>query len=180
MSASPGLLPPTLQTLHRELGVPADYFVRHRLPFHAEADESDLVEIGRTDDDRPIRLVSDAANAWQAMQSAAAREGITLIPISGFRSIARQAELIRLKIAAGESSAAIFRYVAAPGFSEHHSGRALDIGSPEHLELDADFALTAAYRWLQAHAGKFGFHESYPTNGDSGIGYEPWHWYFRQ
>ena len=69
--------------------------------------------------------------------------------------------------------------MAAPGLSEHHSGRALDVGSPEHIELDADFARTAAYAWLRRRAGEFGFTESYPEGGDSGIGYEPWHWFYR-
>ncbi len=169
-------LPPALAQLHEALGVPPDYSARHRLPFHPEADESQLVEIGRTDDDRPIRLLAPAAAAWTNLRLAAAADGITLIPISGFRSIARQAEIIQTKMTAGEGSADIFRYVAAPGFSEHHSGRAIDIASPEHIALDADFARTAAYRWLHHHAGGFGFGLSYPENGASGIGFEPWHW----
>ncbi len=179
MSFTPASLPPALVELHRALGVPADYADRYRLPFHSQADEVQLVEIGRTDDDRPIRLLGPAAAAWTRLQTAAAREGVALIPISGFRSIARQAEIIRGKLATSEASADIFRYVAAPGFSEHHSGRALDIASPEHIELDADFARTSAYRWLLEHAGRFGFVLSYPENGDRGIGFEPWHWCWR-
>ncbi len=110
------------------------------------------------------------------MRTAATADGLELNAISGFRSFARQTEIIRGKFAAGETSHVIFRYVAAPGFSEHHSGRALDIASPEHIELDADFARTAAYVWLIQHAANFGFRLSYPENGGSGIGFEPWHW----
>lgn len=162
--------------MHQGLGVPADYVARHRLPLHPEAEEDRLVEIGRNHEDRPIRLLAPAATAWFTLRAAAAVDGIQLIPISGFRSIARQAEIIGGKIAAGETADAIFRYVAAPGFSEHHSGRALDIASPEHIELDADFARTAAYHWLVQHAAGFGFGLSYPENGGTGIGFEPWHW----
>jgi D-alanyl-D-alanine carboxypeptidase len=113
------------------------------------------------------------------MRHAAARSDIELVPISGFRSIARQTEIFREKLAAGKRLEEILRYVAAPGFSEHHTGRALDIGSPDHIELDEDFARTGAFRWLASNAASFGFVMSYPRGNPHGIGYEPWHWFCR-
>ena len=121
-------------------------------------------------------LTPRAAAAWKKMRIAAARDGIVLLPVSGFRSVARQTAIFRKKLTAGQRLADILRLVAAPGFSEHHTGRALDIGSPEHLELDVHFARTAAYRWLRRRAGEFGFVMSYPRRNRHGIGYEPWHW----
>lgn len=165
-----------LDSLHRELGIPSEYAGRRGLEPHFDAPEAELIEVGRNDEDRPIRLLPPAAEAWHRMREAAAREGHTLIPISGFRSIARQVEIIRAKLAAGQDMASILRYVAAPGYSEHHSARAIDIGSPEHIELDEDFARTAAYAWLAKNAGRFGFVMSYPRDNPYGIGYEPWHW----
>lgn len=106
-------------------------------------------------------------------------DGVELLPLSGFRSIARQTRLIRAKLAGGQAIADILRTVAAPGYSEHHTGRAIDIGSPEHIELDEDFARTRAFRWLKAHAGRFGFSLSYPRGNPHGIAYEPWHWCWR-
>jgi zinc D-Ala-D-Ala carboxypeptidase len=169
-----------IAALHRELGIPADYATARGLAAHVEADERTLVEIARNERGQPILLVPASAQAWNTMRDAASRERVALIPISGFRSVARQADIIRGKLAAGAAIDAILRYVAAPGFSEHHTGRALDIGSPDHVELDERFAETDAFRWLGQHAGTFGFRLSYPVGNISGIGYEPWHWCWSQ
>jgi len=162
--------------LHRALGIPPTYAAERRLAPQPEAAAGELADVGLNPDGRMIRLHRDAADAWRRMQAAAAAAGVALVPISGFRPVARQAELIREKLAAGRALDDILRTVAAPGFSEHHTGRALDIGSPDHLELEEDFARTAAFRWLEVHAGEFGFRLSYPRNNAHGIGYEPWHW----
>jgi len=165
----------SLRAIHRRLGIPADYRARFPLTPHREARR--LVLVGHAPDDgKRVRLTPPAAAAWRAMRDAAALQGVILLPMSGFRSIARQSTIIRRKLAAGTPVEAILRYVAAPGFSEHHSGRAIDIGSPEHIELDAAFAKTLAYRWLRRRAGTFGFRLSYPRGSRTGIGYEPWHW----
>ena len=175
---APAPLPPALAELHRELGIPADYATRRGLPFHPEADATTLVEVARTAEDRPVRLRADAARAWLRLQAGAALDGVTLLPVSGFRPVARQAELIRARRAAGRSLEDILRLIAAPGFSEHHSGRALDIGCPGHLELEEDFGGTPAFRWLERHAPAGGFRLTYPRGNPWGIGYEPWHWCF--
>ena len=91
-----------------------------------------------------------------------------------------QTAIVRAKLAGGKTIAEILRFVAAPGCSEHHTGRALDIGSPEELELDGKFERTAAFRWLRRRAGEFGFHLSYPRGNRHGFGYEPWHWCWRR
>jgi zinc D-Ala-D-Ala carboxypeptidase len=169
-------LAPELEALHRALGIPADYAAQRALTPYVEAAESELVHVAINPDGRAVRLLPAAAEAWQAMRTAAVASGIELVAISGFRSVARQTEIIREKLAAGHNIADILRSVAAPGFSEHHTGRAIDIGSPEHIELDEDFERTAAFRWLQRHAGEFGFTLSYPRNNAHGIVYEPWHW----
>ena len=167
-----------LKQLHRSLGIPADYAAARRLKPHREA--RGLVSIGRAPDDGKIlRLTPRAAGAWKKMREAAAHDGIVLLPLSGFRSVARQTTIIRRKLAAGQRITDILRLVAAPGFSEHHTGRALDIGSPEHVELDEHFARTAAFRWLRRHAREFGFHLSYPRGNRHRIAYEPWHWCWR-
>ncbi len=164
-----------LTALHHALGIPADYARTRGLPPHREARR--LVSVGRAPDDhKPVRLTPAAAAAWRRMRDAAARDGVTLLPLSGFRSIARQTRLIRRKLATGRSLASVLRFVAAPGFSEHHSGRAIDIGDPADTSVEASFARTPAYRWLRRHAEKFGFVMTYPRGNRYGIGYEPWHW----
>jgi zinc D-Ala-D-Ala carboxypeptidase len=165
-----------LAAMHRELGIPGNYAAERGLAPHVEAVESGLVEVGMNDEGRPILLVKGAAEAWAVMRRVAVRDDIELVPISGFRSIARQAEIIRDKLAAGQHLDEVLRYVAAPGYSEHHTGRALDIATADHIELDEEFEHTMAYRWLQQRAAEFGFTLSYPRNNPHRIGFEPWHW----
>jgi zinc D-Ala-D-Ala carboxypeptidase len=168
-----------LQALWARLGIPADYARTRHLPVQRVA--RTLVSIGpAADDGKPVRLTPAAAAAWKRLVAAAASDGVRLLPLSGYRSVARQSRIIRRKLAAGESIDAILRLVAAPGCSEHHTGRAIDIGSPEDCKLDEDFARTAEFRWLKRHAGSLGFHLSYPRKNSHGIGYEPWHWCWRR
>lgn len=168
--------PERLAALHRELGISPDYAVDRHLAPYPEAEESELIEIAFNPDGRPVRLIPPAAAAWRAMQAAAAVDHIELVAISGFRSITRQTEILREKLAAGQPLPDILRSVAAPGFSEHHTGRAIDIGSPEHIELDEEFERTRAFRWLASHAARLGFRLSFPRHNPHGIVYEPWHW----
>ena len=128
---------------------------------------------------RPLWLRRGAAQAWRRMRLHAARDGIALDAISGFRSHAYQLAIFERKLARGLSVTEILKVNAAPGFSEHHSGHALDIGTPGDAPAEESFEATDAFAWLQAHAGEHGFHLSYPRNNPHGIVYEPWHWCWR-
>jgi zinc D-Ala-D-Ala carboxypeptidase len=159
------------------LGIPADYGKRRGLPLQVETTQ--LVSIGIKPEGGEIELTPAAADAWTRMRAAASIAGIGLVAISGFRSIKRQKEIIREKLSAGQTIESILETVAAPGYSEHHTGRAIDIGLPGEEPLTEDFGGTPAYRWLESNAGKFGFVLSYPRGNPHGISYEPWHWCFR-
>ena len=160
--------------LWAQLGIPAGY--AQRAGQRLQREPKRLVHIGRArDDGRILKLTPATARAWRKMQAAATADGITLLPLSAFRSVARQTTLIRRKLAHGESIADILRVNAVPGCSEHHTGRALDLGAPGHLKLEASFARTREFRWLKRHAAEFGFHLSYPRGNRQGIAYEPWH-----
>jgi D-alanyl-D-alanine carboxypeptidase len=163
-----------LRELHAELGIPEDYGRGGQRPAFEEA--PDLVEVGPNIVGRVQRLMPAAAAAWRAMQAAAAAEGISLLLVSGYRSIDYQARLIRKKINAGQSLDEILSVNAAPGFSEHHSGRAVDIASPGSRPLTAEFEASAAFAWLTGNAARFGFAMSYPPGNAAGFAYEPWHW----
>jgi zinc D-Ala-D-Ala carboxypeptidase len=175
--ASPTRPRPALAARDRRTGfaIPADYARTRGLEPHREAKR--LVFVCRAiDDGKPVRLAPAAAKAWQRMRAAAEGDGVTLYALSGFRSVRRQTAIIREKLADGRRLEDILKLVAAPGFSEHHTGRALDIGSRDKLELDEHFARTEAFRWLARHAGRFGFVLSYPKGNRNGFRYEPWHW----
>lgn len=127
---------------------------------------------------RALWLSLDAAPAWRAMRTAAGADGIALEAISGYRSHDYQLGIFRRKLARGQTVAQILEVNAAPGFSEHHSGRALDIGTPGEPAAEESFEKTAAFAWLTRHAGDFGFVMSYPRDNPHGIVYEPWHWFY--
>ena len=75
--------------------------------------------------------------------------------------------------------AEILQVNAAPGYSEHHGGEALDIGTPGEPPAEESFETTPAFAWLSQHAARHGFSLSYPRDNPHGIVYEPWHWRFR-
>jgi len=160
-----------------DLGIPADYGKSRGLRLQDQATR--LVSVGKKPEGGEIELAPEAADAWKRMRSAASIAGIPLVAISGFRTVKRQEEIIRAKLSAGQAIESILETVAAPGYSEHHTGRALDIGLPGEEPLTEDFGGTAAYRWLESNAGSFGFILSYPRGNPHGISYEPWHWCYR-
>jgi D-alanyl-D-alanine carboxypeptidase len=158
----------------RQLGIPADYARRRNL--RRQRDATTLISIGRNGDGRIIRLAPRAAGAWRRLRAAATRAGVELVPVSGFRSVARQTAIVRRKLAAGHRISSILKFLAAPGFSEHHTGRALDLGKRGEPDLNEKFARTVEFRWLRRHAARFGFRLSYPRDNPHGIAFEPWHW----
>ncbi|MBS0217199.1 MAG: D-alanyl-D-alanine carboxypeptidase family protein [Proteobacteria bacterium] len=125
---------------------------------------------------RPLWLGDGAGRAWNRMRAAAVDDGVVLDAISGYRSHAYQMGIFARKRTRGLSVDDILAVNAAPGFSEHHSGDALDIGSDGEPPAEESFEHTAAFRWLSDHADDFGFRLSYPRDNPHGIVYEPWHW----
>jgi D-alanyl-D-alanine carboxypeptidase len=160
--------------LNRALGIPPDYGSSRGLPLQAEA--TALVSVGTNPDGRELALEPEAAASWTRMRDAATADGLTILAISGFRSVERQGEIIRVKLFRGEDIGAILRTIAAPGYSEHHTGRALDLGVPGEPALTEGFALTEAYAWLMLHGPEYGFRLTYPKGNPHGIAFEPWHW----
>jgi len=110
------------------------------------------------------------------MKSQASKEGIILNVVSAFRTVDRQKEIIQAKIEAGQPINEILHTCAAPGFSEHHTGRALDLTSTESEPLSEMFEDTEAFSWLMENANYYSFRMSYPKGNSAGILYEPWHW----
>lgn len=163
-----------LRELHSELGIPADYGADGGPPRYDEALE--LVEVGPNLVGRMQSLTPATAAAWQAMVAAAAADGVTLLIVSGFRSVDYQARLIRKKINAGQTIEDILAVNAAPGHSEHHTGTAVDIATPGSRPLTEEFEHTGAFSWLGDHAETFGFSMTYPRDNPWGFIYEPWHW----
>jgi D-alanyl-D-alanine carboxypeptidase len=156
------------------LGVPRDYGRARGLTPVREPTR--LVCIGRDTQNRPQWLAPRAAGAWSRMSAAAASDGVELQVVSAFRNIEYQLGILKRKLERGQDIETILRVSAAPGYSEHHSGRALDLTTPGCAALEEEFENSPAFAWLKKNARHFGFRLSYPRRNRHGIAYEPWHW----
>jgi D-alanyl-D-alanine carboxypeptidase len=163
-----------LQWRLHELGLADDYGESRGLALVAEP--TVLEYAGRDRYRRPLWLTAQASHGWRALQAAARAVGLVLEAISGYRSHDYQLGIFRRKLARGLGVDEILTVNAAPGYSEHHGGNALDISTPGEPAAEESFEATPAFAWLQKHAGVFGFRMSYPRGNPHGIVYEPWHW----
>jgi len=157
-----------------ELGIPATYGQKSGLRIFKEAAE--LVPVGVDIYGREQRLIPHAAAAWAALKLSAEQDGIPLLLVSAFRSFAYQRQIIERKLVAGISLEQILRVNAAPGYSEHHTGRAVDVTAPNCQPLTEAFEHSSTFDWLGNRAKDFGFTMTYPRNNQLGVVYEPWHW----
>ncbi len=141
---------------------------------YAEAPTSELevVESG-------IKLRQSAARAYRDMVAAARQSGVELVLISGFRSLSDQEYLyFNIKAERNQNAQERAKVSAPPGYSEHHTGYAIDVGDAHvpAANLREDFEKTPAFRWLKANAARYSFELSFPRNNTQGVSYEPWHW----
>ena len=164
----------TIKRLHDELGIPEDYASKSGLP--VQDPPRALVSIGEDIYGRAQQLTPEAAKAWAQMRAKAKRDGVSLLLVSAFRPPEYQARLLRRKLARGEGIEEALEAVAAPGHSEHQSGRAVDLTCAGCVVLETAFEHTETFKWLKQNAELFGFSLSYPRANPHGIMYEPWHW----
>jgi zinc D-Ala-D-Ala carboxypeptidase len=133
---------------------------------------------GITPDNR-IRMRKAAADSFLQMQAEALAQGISLTPLSGFRSVEEQNRLFfGVKKDRNQEAKKRAEVSAPPGYSEHHTGYAVDLGdgrSPA-TNLNVNFEKTAAFRWLKSNANRYSFEISFPPDNSQGVSYEPWHW----
>lgn len=166
-----------LRELHASLGIPTTYRKTTKLACFSAP--TALVSI---DDDvfgRPQQLDQRAAAAWFAMRDHAKSDGITLQVVSAYRSAEYQAEVIQRSLDKGDRIEEILLRIAAPGFSEHQSGRALDLTTSGFESVEEEFETSKAFTWLTKNAQQYGFELSYPRDNPYGVIYEPWHWCYR-
>ncbi len=152
-------------------------FIDGRLLGHfpyEEANQEDLSEVYPG-----LKMHKKVIKELFKMQQAAAREGVEMVFLSGYRSIDLQKEIfyenksIRNQIALERAKVS-----APPGYSEHSTGYAIDIGDKYMRETDfeTEFELTPTFIWLNKNAAKYHFILSFPKGNSQGVSYEPWHW----
>jgi D-alanyl-D-alanine carboxypeptidase len=129
-------------------------------------------------DQRFESLNTEAVKAFMKMTYAAREVGVWIIPVSGFRTIEQQEKLFQEQIKRRGSAKEAAKISAPAGYSEHHTGFALDLtdGKSFKKDITLEFEKTDAYRWLTSHAQEFGFEMSFPRNNKQGVSFEPWHW----
>ena len=167
-----------IRQLHEQLGIASTYQQQTGLPFFEEPVEA----LCSTEPDyygREQRLLPQAYSAWCQMRDAAANDGVILQLVSAFRSADYQADLIQRKLDRGQTIQQILRVNAAPGYSEHHTGRAIDIATEGYPVLEEEFEESPAFAWLMHNAQHYKFQLSYPRENNCGICYEPWHWCYQ-
>lgn len=133
----------------------------------------------------PYQVDARIADDLRMMFAHAKEDGITLIICSAYRSVEKQEQLFAAQtdrhkangLSEEAAVAATANAIAVPGTSEHHTGLAVDIVTPNYQTLDSGFANTPAAQWLAEHAPDYGFILRYPLNKQSitQIMYEPWH-----
>jgi D-alanyl-D-alanine carboxypeptidase len=117
-----------------------------------------------------------AANALVRMFAAAKREGITLVSLSAYRSYAKQKSIFdRNLVRLGRSRT--LELTAKPGYSEHQTGLAVDLGDGTSCDLAVCFESHPAAKWLAANSWRYGWILRYPPGFTriTGIQTEPWH-----
>ena len=121
----------------------------------------------------------EARDAYNKMAAAARLDGFELVAFSTYRSFDYQKTLYD-KYVARDGQAAADRYSARPGYSEHQSGLAFDIGEKnfEQHWASPTFGETPAGKWVAANAHNFGFILRYPVGKEDITGYmhESWHY----
>lgn len=154
-----------------------DALLAHR-PYEV-APKDQLVVVSQSNS-KVIYLRATAAAAFKKMVVAAKKEGISLVPISGFRDLKYQENLFNRNVARLGGVLEARKVSAPPGYSEHHTGYAMDLadGKAPSTLLSPRFESTATFKWLKANGATFGFELSFDRGNDQAVNYEPWHWRF--
>lgn len=145
--------------------VPAD-LVMPNVPLRVPGNES-------------MQLRQATATAMEQMFAAAAKDGISLMLSSGYRSYTYQVNLYNGYVAS-QGQATADTQSARPGYSEHQTGLAADVEpASKNCEVEQCFGDTPEGKWVAANAYKYGFIIRYQAGNQSITGYEPEPWHIR-
>ena len=136
---------------------------------------SDLVHITSTYGGNGQYIKVEAFEEYKRMHTDMKVLGLNLLVKSSYRSYTYQTNLYNNYVAR-DGRANADKYSARPGYSEHQTGLAIDVGTPTTSDL-GDFLYTNEYEWMMQNAHKYGFILRYPEDSIhiTGYMYEPWH-----
>lgn len=124
----------------------------------------------------PNKIRADVYEEFKKMYEEAKKDNVKIFIASPYRSYSDQNVLYTYYVNTdGKKNADT--YSARPGFSEHHTGLAMDLIPEYGLDLDT-FENSDGFKWMQENAYKFGFILRYPKDKEyiTGYIYEPWHY----
>ncbi len=153
-----------------------------------EVAESQLATLSDNSHQVDSRIVTD----YEALSAAATKAGYPLVIISAFRSVEAQKQVFDNNVNSLVSGSGMTEADATtktketmtePGYSEHHTGLAIDIVDQDWYKsyttqvLDASYGDQPGAKWIAENAPKYGFIIRYPKDRQdiTGITYEPWH-----
>jgi D-alanyl-D-alanine carboxypeptidase len=147
----------------------------YRLTSHYQPDDLVRPDVRRASSE--VMMRREAAGKLEEMFEAAAREGMRLVAVSGFRSYETQRIIYQRKIKSAGSVAKAELLVAPPGASEHQLGLAMDVGRRSNTNLNMSFGRSKEGEWVARHAHEYGFILRYQDRWTDITGYanEPWH-----
>ncbi len=137
--------------------------------------EPDLVNISEDYAvEKGMKAERAALNAFIEMYKAAKKDDCNLVITSSYRSYQEQEEITETyRELYGDSY--VEKYVAKPGFSEHQTGLAFDVGS----QTSNIFVNSKEYTWMQENAYKYGFIYRFPKKYENITGFRNEAWHYR-
>lgn len=120
------------------------------------------------------QLRQPAAAAFIKMRNDALEDNYKIRAVAGYRTVEEQNTIYSGKLES-DTPENVNRYCERPGYSEHHTGLAVDvIGSKPGTE---EFVNTPEYSWVRDNCYKYGFIIRYTEENADVTGYdsEPWH-----
>ncbi|UCH10301.1 MAG: M15 family metallopeptidase [Fidelibacterota bacterium] len=143
---------------------------------------------------RRTYLRTSVAEAVGRLIQAALKDSVPLWVLSATRSYDHQRAIWNSKFSGARTSMgrnlaqefadsterclALLEYSSAPGTSRHHWGTDVDLNSTDPAYWRSGEGVVVM-KWLQQHAGRYGFIMAYPPDREHGYRYEPWHWSYQ-
>ena len=122
-----------------------------------------------------LMINKEAYEAYLKLKNDINKDNLNIRIISAYRSYGYQ-EILYNNYLKNEKKEIVDTYSARPGYSEHHTGLAIDVDN-EKLDFNK-FYLTEEFIWMNNNAYKYGFILRYPKDKENitGYTYEPWHY----
>ena len=165
-----------------EQGQDIDYLVlvnkTHKLPDDYEA-KVPLITV-KNSLGREFQIERETYAHFAQLREALLKQGIQIELDSIYRSVARQQEIVK-EFTEKYGADYVKQYVAVPGYSEHHTGLAVDICLvvDDKVIDDNDEMIAQKEIFAKIHPllADYGFILRYPPGkeGITGYSYEPWH-----